>query len=64
MFDLIREGVIFELGRIYSRNLANANDAPSNAAWNNTPYTSSIKTNTKVIPKSLENLLNKLNEAD
>jgi len=63
MFDLIREGVYFELGRIYAKNISNTNYT-SSAIWNNTPYASSIKGNTKLIEKSLERLLNKLNEAE
>lgn len=65
MYDLVREGVDFELGRIFGAALNyTCTEYIQDAMWDNKPWASMSKTVIKVAGKRLENLVEQLTSVD
>ncbi len=65
MYDLVREGVDFELGRIFGAALDySCTEYIQDAMWNNTPWASMSKTVIKLAGKRLEKLVEQLTSFD
>ncbi len=60
MFDLIREGVDFDLGRIFGANLNLMSEMPSKVIWANQSWASAVKPYTKVLNTMLGKIVDKL----
>ncbi|MBQ8397685.1 MAG: hypothetical protein IJX53_05725 [Clostridia bacterium] len=60
MFDIIREGVDFDLGRIFGANLNLMSEMPSNVIWQNKSWATAVKPYTKVLGTQLGKIVDKL----
>jgi len=56
MFDIIRENVTFDLGRIFGNDLSNMSEIPSNAAANRTNWETLSKQQKAILEKVMSNL--------
>ena len=56
MFDLIRENISFDLGRIFSESLSYMSEMPSDAAANRTSWATLSKQQTRALTKAIGNL--------
>lgn len=61
VFDIIRSSITFDLGRIFGAKLDTMSEIFSKACISGSPWSSTVKTQNKILAKKLENLVNGFN---